>query len=199
MPASIRAAVLAPCLAPCLAAALAPAALAQTAITIEVENPVLMPGESTVVTMWAGFDPSDYAMQGIATRLRTSVGSDGWSDARLVFPMNGPGSSPGAASTTGYDGILAGQLHALGEIYADTSNPIAFWEAVYTAPPAPEAFDVWLSTATMYYAVYTDPFSPGSESRLPDLTEGAATIRVIPAPASALVLAGGVLAQRRRR
>ena len=43
-------------------AALAPSALAQPAITIEIDEPVLRPGESTVVSLFAGFDAGDHAM-----------------------------------------------------------------------------------------------------------------------------------------
>ncbi|MEQ8318319.1 MAG: hypothetical protein RIE77_05005 [Phycisphaerales bacterium] len=177
-------------------------ALAQPAITIEVDNPVLMPGESTLVTMFAGFDSSeDYAMGGLTTDLAISTGSEGWSGAELVFPMAGPGTDPGVRSPAGYDEIIAGQVHHPFEAYfADATNPIAFWQATYTAPIDVAApFDVDLTTATTRYAVYVDMHAYLSVSRLDDLTEGAATIRVIPAPASALVLAGGVLAMRRRR
>lgn len=187
------------------ALALAGAALAQPAITIEVDNPVLRPGESTVVTMWAGFDASrSYAMAGLETSLVTTVGSDGWSDAALIPQMDGPGTTAGTASPTGFDGIIAGQLNFPGGagIFADPSNPIAFWQATYTAPvDLSAAFDVDLVTETVRYDVYIDRDSALSESRLADLTEGEATIRVIPAPApaSALVLVLGAACVRRRR
>ncbi|MEQ8844390.1 MAG: hypothetical protein RIB58_05995 [Phycisphaerales bacterium] len=182
------------------ALALAGAALAQPAITIEVDNPVLRPGESTVVTMWAGFDPSDYAMAGLETSLVTSVGSEGWSEAQLVAPMDGSGTWVGEPSATGYDQIIARQLHGLAGIYGDDSNPIAFWRATYTAPvDVPSAFSIDLTTASADYDVYIDRESALSESRLAELVEGSATIRVIPAPASALVLALGAVAARRRR
>lgn len=181
--------------------AIAGTALAQPAITIEVESPVLMPGESTLVTMWAGYGGTDFAVAGLETSLLTSVGSDGWSDPVLIPQMDGPGTTAGTASVTGYDGIVAGQLHRPFESsFAVPDNPIAFWQATYTAPTdvaAPVTVD--LSTMTARYVVWVDQFSPFSESRLDDLTEGAATIRVVPTPASALVLAGGVLAMRRRR
>lgn len=201
MPTSIRAAVLAPCLAPCLAAALTPAALAQTAITIEVENPVLMPGESTVVTMFAGFDPSDYAIATVGTDFRTSVGSDGWSEPTLLSRLWGPGSSTGVPSATGYDGILAYQINfGTSGPYADPTNPIAFWQATYTAPAdVGDSFLIDVSTMTSRYDVYILREGAHTESRLDDLVEGAATIRVIPAPASASLLAIGLLAMRRRR
>ncbi|NRA58096.1 MAG: hypothetical protein HRU13_08310 [Phycisphaerales bacterium] len=184
-------------------AALAPSALAQPAITIEIDEPVLRPGESTVVSLFAGFDAGDHAMALVVTDLLTSVGSTGWSGDRLIAPMDGPGSDPGGPSATGFDAITAGQLHfpPTSGIYADDSNPIAFWQATYTAPLDPAAtFEIDLSTLASRYDVYVDRQSAVSESRLDELAEGSGTITVIPAPASAVVLALGVacICHRRR-
>ncbi|UYV12512.1 MAG: hypothetical protein NCW75_14595 [Phycisphaera sp.] len=181
------------------ALALPTAALAQYEITIDVENPTLLPGESTTVTMLAGFDPSKYAIAAVMTDFVASTGSVGLSDAAVVAPMNGPGTSAGAPSATGYDGILAGQTN-FHSTYADSTNPIPFWEVTYTAPMEVMApFDIDLSTMTTKYDVYVERSSSLSESRLAELTEGSATIHVIPAPASASLLALGLLAMRRRR
>ncbi|MEO1278511.1 MAG: hypothetical protein AAFV77_06120 [Planctomycetota bacterium] len=101
------------------------------------------------------------------------------------------------------DGILAGQIHGLAGIYGDTTNPMPFWEATYTAPLAgAEPIFVDLATATTRFAVYVDAQSASSESRLGDFAEGAARIHIVPAPAGALVLAPTALAMpawRRRR
>ena len=178
------------------------AVLAQPAITIDVENPVLMPGESTVVTMYAGYGGTDYAVAGVYTDFLAPGGSEGWTGVGLVDPMDGPGTTAGTASATGYDEIVAGQLNfpSGAAIYADPTNPIAFWQATYIAPlDVTEPFDLHVSTMTRQYDVYYSRLSASSESRLADLAEGSATIRVIPAPASALVLACGLLATRRRR
>ena len=181
---------------------LAGTALAQYEITIDVENPTLLPGESTVVTMYAGFDPALFAMAGVATDFLTSVGSEGWGAPALVGNMAGPGTATGAPSPTGYDGIVAGQIHdGLSLVPADPSNPIAFWQATYTAPmDATAPFDVRLSTLTSRYDVYIGAMEYWQfEPHVADLVEGSATIRVVPAPASALVLACGLIAIRRRR
>src|SRR6056297_2735080 len=71
-------------------AGVAAAATAQS-ISIDVANPTLNPGESTSVTLSAGYGGSDYAVAGIGTDFISSVGSEGWSDLALVAPMNGPG------------------------------------------------------------------------------------------------------------
>ena len=176
------------------------AALAQYEITIDVENPVLRPGESTLVTMYAGFDRRDYAMAAVQTQLVATMGSIGLSDATLVRPMNGAGTRLGMAAPTGWVDIKAGQLHFLADIIGDPTNPIAFWQVTYTAPAEVVVpFSNDLSTISTQYDVYILRDSPRSETHLAELAEGSATIHVIPAPASALVLALGVFVTRRRR
>jgi hypothetical protein len=178
-------------------AGVAAAASAQS-ININVADATLAPGESTTVTLTAGYGGTDYAIAGIATNFVSSGGSDGWSDLALIAPMAGPGTSVVAASGTGVNGIIAGQLNfPPAMIYADATNPIAFWSATYTAS-AEGVFE--LSTDTSKFDVYIDRMRSTSESRLADLSEGAGTITVIPAPASlALLGLGGLAAARRRR
>ena len=185
-----------------LAVAGVAAAAAAQSINIDVANPTLGPGESTTVTMTAGYGGTDYAVAGIATNFISSVGSDGWSDLALIAPMNGPGTSAGAPSGTGVDGIIAGQLNfPPAMIYAVAANPIAFWSATYTAPAVVDTpFTVDLNTRTSRFDVYVRRDSSLSESRLADLAEGQGAINVVPAPASlALLGLGGLAAARRRR
>ena len=185
---------------------LSSAANAQTPgeVIIEIDEPVLAPGDSTTVRLWAGFDSTqDFAMAGVATSLLADSGgvdiASAWSDVGLVFPMNGPGTTSGTPDDGGYAGIIAGQLNfPPGMIPADDSDPIAFWEATFTAPTDAGAFAVDLSTQTMAFAVYIERDSARSESRLDGLTEGAGRIVVVPAPASAMVLIGVFVLRRRR-
>ncbi|MGD1916767.1 MAG: hypothetical protein ACFCBV_11350 [Phycisphaerales bacterium] len=181
-------------------AAVSGAAVAQPAITIEVDDPVLLPGESTTVRLLAGYTRPDYAIAGVATDFVTSVGSLGWGDGTLLDPMGGPGTQPGTPSATGFDGILAGQLQFIGAaIFADPTNPIPFWEVTYTAPlDTTDAFVVDFRTMTSRYDVYLSMDSSRSESRLAELIEGSGTISVIPAPASIVVLVLGAACVRRR-
>ncbi|UYV13007.1 MAG: hypothetical protein NCW75_01670 [Phycisphaera sp.] len=186
----------------CLCAILvATPALAQSSVIIDVDEPTLLPGQSTTVTLSAAFPTFEYAMAGIATDLLSSVGATGWSDVSLVTPMDGPGTSIGVPTSDGFERILAGQLN-FGPAGFEPSldNPIAFWQATYTAPVDPtRAFEVDLSTMTSRFEVYIMPDSHESRAYLDDLVEGSATIHVIPAPAGASVLALGLAAGTRRR
>ena len=174
----------------------AAAAAAAQSIDIDIADPTLFVGDTTTVTMSASYGGSDYAVAGVATSL--IGGGDNWSDMMLLAPMAGPGTSEGLASGNGVDGIIAGQLNfPPAGIYADATNPIAFWSATYTAT-AEGVFD--LGTETTKFDTYVARDSSLSESRLADLREGRGTITVVPAPASlALLGLGGLAAARRRR
>jgi hypothetical protein len=172
------------------------AAAAAQSITMDIADATLAIGESTTVTLTASYGGSDYAIAGVGTSV--VGGGDNWSDLALIAPMAGPGTSAGVTSGNGVNGIIAGQLNfPPAMIYANPTNPIAFWSATYTAS-AEGVFD--LSTDTSRFDVYVRRESSLSESRLADLREGAGTITVVPAPASlALLGLGGLAAARRRR
>ncbi len=185
-----------------LAAFTATTATAQVAtngINIVVDDAELLPGESTTIRMEGYFGGRDYAVAGIGTWLHSSAGEAGLSDLGLLAPMSGPGTSAGVIGETGVRGILAGQLQ-FHSIFADPTNPMPFWEATYTAPAiVSDPFDVLLESRTSRFDVYFSMDSSTSESRLDDFADGEATIRIIPAPAGALALAGLLLVPRRRR
>lgn len=170
---------------------------------IDVDNDTLMPGQSTRVTLAATYnEPESVKVAGVGLDLLISTGSEGWSDAALIAPMDGPGTSPGTLLATGYDRIVAGQLLFPPGMWFPDPNPTLFWQATYTAPmDTARAFDVDLTTETFAYHVYISPSSAESIEVTGRVVEGAATIRVVPGPAGALVLSLGVLGSgwRRRR
>jgi hypothetical protein len=183
------------------AAATAQAQLAPSGLDIVVEDGTLLPGQSTTIRLDARFDSTrDYCVAGIGTWLDASTGAEGLSDIRLVGALAGPGTSAGETTERGVRGILAGQINGLGNIYGDPSNPIAFWEATYTAPhDVATAFDVQIETRTSRFDVYPYMYSARTESRLDGFEDDTATIRVIPAPAGVAVLLGVMIGGRRRR
>ncbi|MFG0285152.1 MAG: GC-type dockerin domain-anchored protein [Phycisphaerales bacterium JB039] len=152
---------------------------AQSEISIVADPPVLRAGERSIVTLWAGFPLHLYAMATIELDVELPGGLDGWSAWELVKPMDGPFTSAGAPAPTGITDIVARQLHFPPSPTTDPSNPIAFWRATYTAPPAPRSFDVNLATATSRYDVYIDYSFPDAVSQLSGLAEGSGVIHVI--------------------
>lgn len=178
-----------------------PAALAQ-AITFDASGGgVIAVGETVTISMSASYGGTDYALAGIATSIRVNESQGEFSNLRLVAPMDGPGTSAGVIAVGGgIDGILAGQLNFIGaSIYADPTNPIAFWEADFTVGALVGGVALDIETVTTRYDVFVDMGSSTSESRLAELEEGRLVI-VVPAPASGLALLGGLsFATRRRR
>jgi len=189
-----------------LVAGLTGIASAQTVgVTIDVDNPVLAPGESTTVTLFASFDDADHALAGLGMDLLfdspIAAPRRHWSGLEYLPPFDGPGPPPGSVTDTSIDLIIAGQLQfPPAMIYADPSNPIAFWRATFTAPlDAGRFYEVDLVTDVLRFDVYVAPDSSTSERRMDVLVEGEATIAVVPAPGTAAVLALGLAATRRRR
>lgn len=170
------------------------------AIHINVANPTLQPGESTTITLSASYGAGDYAVAGIATDLVDLTEREGFSELMLIAPMDGPGTSAGTLVVEGVEGIVAGQLNfPPASIYADPTNPIAFWQTTFTLGHITSRTILELETRTTRFDVYTDMMSGSSESRLDDLVEGQATIALLPAPGATAVLGLGLLAMGRRR
>ncbi|UYV12752.1 MAG: hypothetical protein NCW75_00335 [Phycisphaera sp.] len=187
----------------CLLAGVAamPAAAMAQAIEITADGLGTLPGETVTITMSASYGGTDYALAGIATSVLINEAQGTFDNLRLVAPMDGPGTTEGVLGAGSIDGILAGQLNfPTAGIYADPTNPIAFWEADFTVDDVlsgPVILDI--ETVTTRYDTYIDRMSSTSESRLADLEEGSLII-VIPAPAGGLALLGGLaLAGGRRR
>ncbi|OAB63754.1 hypothetical protein AY599_01135 [Leptolyngbya valderiana BDU 20041] len=185
----------------------AAAAHAQTVgVTIDIDEPVLAPGDSTRVRLIATVLDTDYAFAGTNLNLLIDFdgtpGARGFSDLSILPPMDA-GPTAGVPTDRGIEGIVIGQLHfpAAG-IFADPTNPIAFWEATFTAPvDAGGGYRVDLLTETLRFDAWTDRDTAIAASRLDLIVEDSASIFVIPAPAGAAVLTLGVavaFTQRRR-
>lgn len=186
-------------------AAFAGIAHAQTVgVTIEIDEPILAPGEFTDVRLVAHFPDADYAFAGVLLDFAfDSPIADPrrhWSNVIVPSPF-GTGPSGPQVTESAFVGLQASQLHfPPAGIFGDPSNPITFFEATFTAPDdAGGGYVVDLSTLTDRFDVYLSRDTSTAESRLDLVVEDSASIFVIPAPASAVVLALGVLGIRRRR
>lgn len=151
-------------------------------IHIEVDRPILEPGETTEVRLRAGFDSDELAcMAGIAGSLLSSRGSDDFFNHELVRPMSGPGTRVGEPTDLGFEGIVAGQLSGLGGAMGDPSDPITYWRVDYTAPADAAGETLVLETATTKYDLWVEICygCVRSESRLDELIEGEAAISIV--------------------
>lgn len=176
--------------------------LAQSSFYFEIEHTTLLPGQSTQVQLWAAFPAADHSVAGIWTSLHNGTGSEGFSDLRILSSLDGPGTTAGTLSPTGVDDILVGQLmFPICSIVGCplSINPIAFWEATYTAPADATPMALDLATLTSRFDVYPELLNPRSESRIEGLVEASATIHIVPAPAGAFALVMGLVCVRRRR
>lgn len=189
-----------------LGVCVASAASAQVAgFTIEVDEPVLMPGESTLVTVTASFPDTYYALAGARFDFLFNDGDlnprDAWNDYHALPPFDGP-QAPPELTDEGIFGIVLGQLNfPPAMIYADPSNPVDVWEVTFTAPlDAGGGYRVDMLTDTHLFDVYIERESSTS-IRIADLvSEGEASIFVVPAPAGgAVAFIGLYLATGRRR
>lgn len=164
------------------------------AILIEIDRPVLEPGESAQVTMRAGFDSDTaWCMGLVVTDLLTDADPVRFDDLRLIAPMDSlcPGSplpfgecSQGAPRSGRVEDIIAGQLHFGGfggGITGSPNDPMDFWSAQLWAPDAlAEPIDVRLRTRSTRYVVYVEAGTSQSVERLGNLTEGSAIITIVP-------------------
>jgi hypothetical protein len=177
-------------------------AAAQSRIIVDVEDAMLLPGESTTVTLSAAWPPSEYAFASIRTGIGMAIEAGSWSDLELIPVMDGPGTTAGTPAGGGVTGIFAWQFN-FGPTGSepDLSNPIPFWRGTYTAPDmVPTPMELEFTTMTTQFEVYFMPRSLETTSYLDELTEGTGVIRVVPAPGPvAMLLAGGCWAGRRRR
>lgn len=162
-------------------------------ISIEVDRPVLEPGETAQVLMRAGFNSDvDYSMQLVVTSLHWGLGPVHLEDLRLVAPMatlclGSPypsgRCSAGEYGPGGVEGIVAGQIEFGGgaSIYSNPNDPIDFWTARYVAPTVvTEPTSIELFTLTTAYRLHVQSGSSLTVERVGELVEGSATIRIVP-------------------
>ena len=164
-----------------LAAATALAQSDAYRLEIRVDRPILEPGESATVEIWASYDRSrDGGVYGVGTDLLTDFGSTGWADLEL-FGLVGPG-VVGELGPEGITGIGNGQLcfPCAGCGIADDRSPIGVWRATFTAPPAAFPLFYTLSTRTFVYQMHNVPCDAEGVSRLDELVEGQNAIRIVP-------------------
>jgi hypothetical protein len=149
-------------------------------IQVQVDRPVVEPGEFARIVFAPAFDTSrDWAMGGVNFDMQSSAGREGFSDLSAIVPWShelGPAPCDG-----GWCGILVGQLNfPPAGIYADPRSPLPAYGMTYTAPAVTEPTEVSVETRTNRYMVYVARESSDSVSRLDELTEGHATILVVP-------------------
>ncbi|MFG0286137.1 MAG: GC-type dockerin domain-anchored protein [Phycisphaerales bacterium JB039] len=157
-------------------------AMAQPALHIEVDRPLLRLGESTAVRVLASFPPEYRAMAILEFDLLVSPAPGEWSDLATVWPMVAGGSTPGTRTGAGIEGVLAWQLSPLCDpCIGQLDNPIVCWTATYTAPGiSRDGFTIDLATLTRRFEVYVAPLSSERKSLLADVVEGAGVIRIQP-------------------
>ena len=150
-------------------------------LEIRVDRPILEPGESATVELWAYFDRArDGGVYGVGTDLLASLGALGWSDLEL-FGLVGPG-VVGEVGPEGVTGIGNGQIcfPCSGCGIGSDQNPIGVWRAVFTAPSVAFPAENTLRTRTSVYDMHNEPCDAEGVSRLDALVEGLASIRIVP-------------------
>lgn len=175
--------------------ALSPVAAAQTGgWHIELSNPVLSPSQpSTQVRLLAWFPPEFYAFGASLWSIHAT--EPGWSDPLVLLP---PPSNAGNIEGPSILGITSGQIHFPPVIFANPANPIAVYEATWTATNF-EPRDLDITTATTRFDVYHPSTSPHPPT-IRFVEEGMARITIIPAPATiALTAVAALTAIRRQR
>lgn len=172
-----------PTLTPFLA--LTPPALAQDpdpryVIHIEVDRPVLEPGETTEVRLLAGFDSDrDWAIMTVFGDLRMSDGSEGMSDFGRGPHLRGPGCDPVVVEPWGLSGICSWQYQSeTSAIVADPSDPMIYFTAQFTASADMDRV-IELTSENQVYRVYPVRLELRWESRLDELIEGSATLTIV--------------------
>lgn len=149
-------------------------------ILIDIDRPVLEPGEFARVVFAPALDTArDFAMAGWTANIRGDAFAGGLSDISAIAPWISE--TGGVPCNGGWCGLIVGQLNfpAAG-IFADPSSPLPAYGMAFTAPPVTEPTEIAFETETIRFMVYPERMSSESQSRLDELVEGRATILVVP-------------------
>jgi hypothetical protein len=161
--------------------------------------------DTTTVTLWAAWDPEQYALQRAVWDMTADdlLDAGNWSNP-FTF-LFGPHFDNGTIEGESIRGIAATQLHfPEAGIYADTANPIAAWTATWQTSDLTGRV-VRVNSLTSEFSLYLPNGEGGSDGHTEDfvdsLIEGSAVIVVVPTPAPVATFAavGTVLASRRCR
>lgn len=147
--------------------------------------------DTATVTLWAAFDPQYYAFwPGDLDVIAVDPLDFGlWSEPEAI--LFGPGAFHGAINGERVDNVITTQLHfPSGQIFADTSNPIAAWTAIWRTVDL-SSRSVPVTTESLRYGVYSDD-NGNAEDIVGTLEEGLGAIHVIPGPSASLLLAGAI-------
>lgn len=171
--------------------------LADLAFTFELTNVVSPAHPSTTVEVWAHFD-DQYAFAGALWDVNASADPGDFSDPYAVLHALGTSNGVVAPDGDSVGHIIAGQAHfPIGDVHADTSNPILVWTATWSTDDfTPRSVD--LTTSTQKYFLYVDESGFSQEYLSDDFKEAFASISVVPTPGAAAATFVGVLAFARR-
>ncbi|UYV11845.1 MAG: hypothetical protein NCW75_11110 [Phycisphaera sp.] len=148
-------------------------------IHIEVDRPVLEPGESATIELRCGFDSDAFwAINGVYTSLTGFQHAGMVSNLEILQPLRGPGTREGVFDGETVTEIIAGQIQSpTAAILADPADPAPLWRGVFTAD---ETGELQLSTITARYHVFLEMYEYWNEDKIDELIEGSATITIVP-------------------
>ena len=149
-------------------------------IHIEVDRPVLEPGETTEVRLLAGFNSDrDWAIEGVLGDLLMSDGSEGMSSFGRGTLLSA-GCDPVTIEPWGLSGICAWQYQSgTSGILADNTDPMVYFTAVFRAEAEMDRM-IELRSQNMWYGCYVLPWEITRSDRIDELIEGSATITIVP-------------------
>jgi hypothetical protein len=145
---------------------------------IKVHPPVVEIGDVAHIEVWAGFDSDrDWAISFVTNDLLMSDGSEGVTSFGRGA-LRSVGCDDPIITERGVEGLCAFQYNSETSVLADPSDPILYFTADFRPT---EGMDrrIELSTRTSEYKCYVDMCCLTAESRVDELAEGSASIRIV--------------------